>query len=157
MKKRIWLSGFLILAGFLIVGGACAADDSSTAPSTASTQAAGGGASADMNQKVKQFLGLTDAQETQIREIFRQQNEQTQILQDQLKLDRDVLVQKLNDNAPESEIQKALDAVIKDQRTMDESRQKTEDRLRAVMSPSQMAKFLLLPTPRPMAPPRSHP
>ena len=106
--------------------------------------------------QLKAKLGLTDDQMSKLNQTLRKNAEDERIQMDQGKLDMDTLVQKLNNNASDSEIGKSLDSVFANQKKMDALRQAKNEDLRSILTPTQMAKFMLIRVRRPMPPKGEH-
>ncbi|HUO56858.1 MAG TPA: hypothetical protein VMV05_01660 [bacterium] len=152
MKKL--LSGTLILAialtGWAGLAAAATTDKPADKGNPPSGKPMARKAPPSLPAQLKAKLGLTDEQLSKINQILHKNGEDERLQMDQMKLDMDTLVQKLNDKASDSEIGKTLDAISADQKKMDDLREGKTDSLRSIMTPTQMAKFMLIRVRRPM-------
>ena len=94
-------------------------------------------------EKMKEKLGLSDSQVTQMKDLFKKQMEGNKPLRDQMKIDMDTLQQKVDLKASDSDIQKLLDKLEGEQKEMSRSREKMKDQLKSILNPTQQAKFVL--------------
>jgi len=92
--------------------------------------------------RLREKLGLTDEQATQIKDLFKKQMESNQPLRDQMKIDMDTLQQKVDMKASDGDLKKLLDKLDGEQKQMQASREKMKDQLRAILTPAQQAKFV---------------
>jgi Spy/CpxP family protein refolding chaperone len=165
MNKRIWLAS--LMAGALVGsaltvfadeaqtqlgdnGGQAATDQAQPAGDNASQggdegghDGWGGGHSGMGMEKMKHKLGLTDDQVTQMKALFKSQMDSGKTLRDQMKVDMDILRQKVDAKASNSDLKSALDTLSADKKALDKSRQKMEDQVRQILTPMQQAKWVL--------------
>ncbi len=87
--------------------------------------------------KMKEKLGLSDSQASQLKDLFKKQGEDMKPLRDQMKIDMDTLQQKVDAKASDGDVKKVLDALSADRKGMDAARQKMEDSVREILSPTQ--------------------
>jgi Spy/CpxP family protein refolding chaperone len=93
--------------------------------------------------KLKDKLGLTDDQVTQMKDLFRTQMAAGKTIQDQMKLDIDTLQQKVDAKASVAELQKSLDALAADRKAMQASRENMETQVNKILTTVQQAKLIL--------------
>ncbi|HEY5039449.1 MAG TPA: Spy/CpxP family protein refolding chaperone, partial [bacterium] len=100
MKKLIYLGSLLTV---LVLGPVMTIRADENQPSTGDGEKMG--MKGDMDspeagkgrlEKMKEKLGLTDAQATQLKDLFQKQREDTKPLRDQVKIDMDTLKQKVD-------------------------------------------------------------
>jgi Spy/CpxP family protein refolding chaperone len=92
----------------------------------------------------KEKLGLTDDQATKLKDFFKKQRENNAPLRDQMRIDMDTLRQKVDMKASDSDIKRLLDKLVADRKDMQAARQKSEDQLREMLTPTQQAKLLFM-------------
>jgi Spy/CpxP family protein refolding chaperone len=152
MKRKMWLVGFMAAALVGAVWTAYADDDKPAADDNGkmSMDDNGGGPGGMQGGMMgghfdwmKKKLGLSDSQETKLKDLFKKQMEEGKPLRDQLKIDMDTLQQKVDTKASNDEVKKVLDALSADRKGMEASRQKMEDAVREILDPTQQAKFVL--------------
>jgi len=153
MKKfsRLFLVGSLATALFLGYGLAKAEDQSQPANDQVGDHPAmqdgdhgnGEDRGKDRIEHLKDKLGLTDDQTTQLKEAFRKQEEANKPLRDQEKIDIDTLQQKVDQKASDSDLKSLLDKLEKDRKQIQEVQQNSMDKIRMILDPTQQAKWVL--------------
>ncbi len=150
MNKRLWLAS--LFAGALVGSTVMLYADE------AKNQAGDGGQVATDNapqggdegghhgmglEKMKEKLGLTDDQATQMKALFKSRMDSGKTLRDQMKVDLDILKQKVDAKASNGDLKSALDTLSADKKAMDKNRQRMEDQVRQILTPMQQAKLVL--------------
>lgn len=147
MKKLIYLGSLLTV---LVLGPVMTIRADENQPSTGDGEKMG--MKGDMDspeagkgrlEKMKEKLGLTDAQATQLKDLFQKQREDTKPLRDQVKIDMDTLKQKVDTKASDSAVKGTLDALSADRKAMQSDREKFMEKIRTILTPTQQAKFVL--------------
>jgi Spy/CpxP family protein refolding chaperone len=146
MKRLIRIAGLLAFA----MGGTTmvswAQDSGPAANSGAAGMNQGGSAEpspADRIEKMKEDLGLSDDQVTQIQKLFSEQMGSIKPLRDQLKTDMETLQQKMDSMAKDPEVKEVLEKFKSDRKILEEAQAKLMDRLSAILTPTQEAKAIL--------------
>ncbi len=103
----------------------------------------GGMMGGGMLERLKENLGLTDDQVSKLKDLLKGQQEATRALRDQVRVDMDTLQQKVDAKAADGDLRKVLDALETDQRNIQAAQQKTEDGIRSILTPLQLARFVL--------------
>jgi Spy/CpxP family protein refolding chaperone len=103
----------------------------------------GGGMMGGGAERMKEKLGLSDSQATQLKTLFKKQMEGNKPLRDQMRIDMDTLQQRVDLKASDSDIKKLLDKLEAERKEMDSSREKMKDQLKTILSPTQQAKMVL--------------
>jgi Spy/CpxP family protein refolding chaperone len=154
MKKfsRLFLVGIFATALFLGYGLA-KADDSMAADNQSGDQPAMNadhpdhmdhdGMGKGRIEHLKEKLGLTDDQATQLKEAFKKQEEAIKPLRDQEKIDVDMLQQKVDTKASDSDIKALLDKLKEDHKTVQDAQERSMDKMRTILNPTQQAKWVL--------------
>ena len=94
-------------------------------------------------EHLKEKLGLTDDQATQLKEAFKKQEEAIKPLRDQEKIDVDVLQQKVDTKASDSDIKTLLDKLKEDHKTVQDAQERSMEKMRTILNPTQQAKWVL--------------
>jgi Spy/CpxP family protein refolding chaperone len=94
-------------------------------------------------EHMKEKLGLTDDQATQLKEAFKKHEEANRPLRDQEKIDVDTLQQKVDIKASDSDIKDLLDKLENDHKQMQQVQDNFMDKIRTILNPTQQAKWLL--------------
>ncbi|SRR5665213_3282393 len=146
--SRLFLVGSLATALFLGYGLAKAEDQNQPADDQGGDHPAmqdgnHGNWDKDRIEHLKDKLGLTDDQATQLKEAFKKQSEANKPLRDQEKIDIDTLQQKVDQKASDSDIKSLLDKLEKDHKQMQEVQQNSMDKIRTILNPTQQAKWVL--------------
>lgn len=97
----------------------------------------------DRIEHLKDKLGLTDDQAAQMKEAFKKQGEANKPLRDQEKIDFDVLQQKVDTKASDSDIKDLLDKLEKEHKQMQQVQDNFMDKIRMILNPTQQAKWVL--------------
>jgi Spy/CpxP family protein refolding chaperone len=150
MKKfsRLFLVGSLTTALFLGYGLAKAEDQNQPANDQGGDHPAmqdgnHGDWGKDRIEHLKDKLGLTDDQATQLKEAFKKHEEANKPLRDQEKIDIDTLQQKVDQKASDEDLKSLLDKLEKDHKQMQEVQQNSMDKIRMILNPTQQAKWVL--------------
>ena len=91
----------------------------------------------------KEKLGLSDEQVSKLKDLFKSQMDIMKPLRDQMKIDMDTLQQKVDAKASDADLKKVLGTLSADRKNLDSARQKMEDQVRGILTPTQQAKFVL--------------
>ena len=94
-------------------------------------------------EHLKEKLGLTDDQTTQLKEAFKKQEEAIKPLRDQEKIDVDTLQQKVDIKASDSDIKTLLDKLKEDHKIVQDAQERSMDKMRTILNPTQQAKWVL--------------
>jgi Spy/CpxP family protein refolding chaperone len=97
----------------------------------------------DRIEHLKDKLGLSDDQATKLKEAFKKQMEANKPLRDQEKIDMDTLQQKVDIKASDSDIKALLDKLKDDHKQIQDTQERSMDKIRAILSPTQQAKWVL--------------
>jgi Spy/CpxP family protein refolding chaperone len=97
----------------------------------------------DRIDHIKEKLGLTDDQATQLKEAFKKHEEANKPLRDQEKIDVDTLQQKVDIKASDSDIKDLLDKLENDHKQMQQVQDNFMDKIRSILNPTQQAKWVL--------------
>jgi Spy/CpxP family protein refolding chaperone len=97
----------------------------------------------DRIEHLKDKLGLTDDQATQLKEAFQKQGEAIKPLRDQEKIDMDTLQQKVDTKASDSDIKALLDKLKEDRKTLQDTQERSMEKFRMILTPTQQAKWVL--------------
>jgi Spy/CpxP family protein refolding chaperone len=147
MRKSFGKGGLVVLAAGLIFG--------STLSARADESAVKGGEGvAQMDESRAWEKGgwedtctkscdLTDDQKTKLKAIFKKQRESTQPLVDQIRVDMDTLKLKVDAKASDDDIKTILVNLDSEKDKLATVRDGFEDKLDALLTPTQEAKFLL--------------
>ncbi len=94
-------------------------------------------------KRMKEKLGLTEDQATKLKDLMKSQMEKNKPLMDQVKIDMDVLQQKVDTKASDTDVKSALDKLSADRKTMESARETSMEKAKAILNPTQQAKFIL--------------
>lgn len=97
----------------------------------------------DRIEHLKDKLGLTDDQATQLKEAFKKHEEANKPLRDQERIDFDTLQQKVDTKGSDSDIKDLLDRLDKDHKQMQQVQDNFMEKLRTILTPVQQAKWVL--------------
>jgi Spy/CpxP family protein refolding chaperone len=89
-------------------------------------------------------LGLSDTQETQLKNLFKSRSEEVKPLRDQLQLDRDKLRLLVDKKAAESQLTDSMDKVNSDQEALKSDREKFRQKMKGILTPQQRAQMMVL-------------
>lgn len=103
----------------------------------------GPGYGIDKLDRLADYLDLTEDQVAKLKEQAKQSKAAAQPYQDRLKADLKTLADKRRKGAADDELKAVLERVYDDQRALGDQRQKGLEGMRAVLTPSQQAKFIL--------------
>ncbi len=151
--RDLWMPGLLAVAatGFTLAPSlALAQDDASTTapagdnggPSKGGWDHPHGGWGGPMGG-FKEMLGLTDDQESQLKDLFKSQMEESKMLRDKVRLDTDMLRLKLDGKASDDEIKDALDKLKTEKKEMQAAHEKFQAKLDSILTPRQQAQMML--------------
>ncbi len=152
MKKfsSLFLAGSLATALFLGYGlakaqDAPAADDQGgDHPAMQGDQGKDADGGKDRIEHMKDKLGLTDDQAAKIKEAFMKQKEAIKPLRDQEKIDMDTLQQKVDSKASDADIKALLDKLKADHKLVMDTQERSMDKIRTILNPTQQAQMVLM-------------
>ena len=91
----------------------------------------------------KEKLGLSEAQISKVGKLLKQQKEELEPINRQMKSHREALRTKVGAKASDREISTLLDALSRDRENLETKGQAFEERLRNLLTTDQRAKFIL--------------
>ncbi len=146
--SRWFFAGTLATALFLGYGLAKAqdappADNTSDQPAVGADHDKDGDHGKERMEKMKEKLGLTDAQVVKLKAAMKKQMEANKPLRDQEKIDIDTLQQKVDSKASDSDITAALDKLKEDRKALQEAQERSMEKTRTILTPIQQAKWVL--------------
>ena len=148
MKKLLWLGSLLALflmgtVSWARADEAAAGDDAAPMAHADHGMDGGMGMGGKMMDRMKEKLGLSDSQVSQLKDMFKKTREENQSLRDQAKIDMDTLQQKVDSKASDSDLKNLLDKLQKDKDGLTAARKKVVDQMRDILTPTQQAKMVL--------------
>lgn len=93
---------------------------------------------------MKEKLGLTDDQAASLKTVFKKQMEANKPLRDQERIDIDTLRQKVDSKASDSDIKQILDKLKVDRKQLQEAQERSIEKIRSILTPTQQAKWVLM-------------
>ncbi|HVM31538.1 MAG TPA: Spy/CpxP family protein refolding chaperone [bacterium] len=136
-KMKLWMVGGLLasLAAYPLM----ALADDAAAPAPDGNGPLGG----RWMEKMKDKLGLTDAQVDKLKQLAKDQRSAVKPLRHDLKDETKTLADKLKAGAGDSDLKRVLDKIDQDRQALDAARQKNREALRGILTPTQQAKAYL--------------
>jgi Spy/CpxP family protein refolding chaperone len=91
----------------------------------------------------KEKIGLTDDQVTKLKDLMKNQREETKTLADQMRVDMDTLKLKIDSKASDDTIKSLLDNLSAEKKKLQAKREDFINQAKQILTPTQQAKFLL--------------
>jgi Spy/CpxP family protein refolding chaperone len=91
----------------------------------------------------KEKMGLTVDQAAKLKDLMKNQREETRALADQMKVDMDTLKLKVDSKASDDQIKTLLDNLSAQKKKMQAKREEFINQAKGILTPTQQAKFLL--------------
>ncbi len=96
-----------------------------------------------MGERMKERLGLTDEQAAKLKELRGSNKKEMRALQDKVQDETTAIKRKLRDGAGDDVLKPLLDKLAADHEALQAKRKANMDKMRAILTPTQQAKFLV--------------